>query len=637
MYDFITNNKRLIQVILVIIFLPFAFFGVDQYFRGGVSGQEVARIGNYSISPEEYGRTLRDQQDALRQAVKGRVDPAVLDSPELRARALEALVQRRLLLEGALRAGLVVSDEQLRGIIATAREFQDESGRFSPQRYEQFLKFQGMTPAMFEARVRQDALLQQVADAHAGSTLVPRTVAERMARLAEERREVSHALIEAEKFVGRVKLEAGAARKYYDANPGEFRIPQQARVDYVVLATPALAQRVRVDPAEARQFYDANRRQYEVPESRQAAHIFFASEPGGGADAKEKVRARADEIYGQVRKNPAAFAELAKKHSQDPGSAARGGDLGFLPRGTMKDVPEFEDTLYKLEPGEISPPVQSKLGFHIIRLTAVQPAKGKSFEEVRGQIEADLRKQLATKRFAELADNFSNTAYEQSDSLKPAAELAGGPVRRSGWITREGAVEPELRNPKLLAAIFSEEALVDKRNTEAIEVEPGVLVAARVVEHKPGGTRPFDEVREAIEKRLALREAGRLAAEEGRRLLDALRQGKPAQVAWSPPQLAGLTETRGISEAVLRQAFRADPSRLPAYGGIENLLGGYTLVRVTRVQEAGKIPPEKVDAVAASLRQIIGQETMAAYIAALRREIGVRVNRDAIEKKSGER
>jgi peptidyl-prolyl cis-trans isomerase D len=638
MYDFVAKNKKLIMIVLMVLIIPpFAFFGIDSYFRGGATGQTVARVGNYSVSSEEFGRALREQQDALRRAAEGRVDPAVLDSNELRVRTLEGLIQRHLLVDSARRSGMAVSDEQLKSIIASEPSFHDGTGNFSMTRYEQFLRNEGLTPASFESRLRQDIMLRQVAGGFADSGFVPRTVVERLARLAEQRREISHALIAPEKFLAQVKLDADAARKYYDANPAEFRTPEQARVEYVVLSMAALMQEVKLDPAEVRQYYETNRRQFEVVESRQAAHIFFSFEPGAGAEAKSKARAQADEIYQQVRKKPASFTELAKKHSQDPGSAARGGDLGFLPRGAMKDVPEFEEALYKLKPGEISAPVESKLGFHIIRVIAVQPAKGKSFEEMRAQIEAELRKQGAAKRFAQLADTFNNVAYEQSDSLKPAAEVAKSQPQTSSWLTRAGAGESALNNPKLLAAIFSEDALRNKRNTEAVEVTPGILVTARVIEHKPEGMRPFEAVRGDVENRLAMREATRLAAEEGRRLLEDLRKGTPVQVAWSVPQFAGLSENKGLPEPILRQALRVDPSRLPAYAGVENLLGGYTLVRVSRVQEAGDIPQQRIDALARNLRQILGQEAISAYVAALRQQAGVSINKEQLEKKTGDR
>jgi peptidyl-prolyl cis-trans isomerase D len=638
MYNFVDKNRKLIMIVLMVLIIPpFAFFGIDSYFRGGATGQTVARVGNYSISSEEFGRALREQQDTLRRAAEGRVNPAILDSNELRVRTLEGLIQRRLLVDSALRSGMAVSDEQLKSIIASEPSFHDETGNFSMTRYEQFLRNEGQTPASFESRLRQDIMLRQVAGGFADSGFVPRTVVERVARLAEQRREISHALIATEKFLAQVKLDADAARKYYDANPAEFRTPEQARVEYVALSMAALMQDVKLDPAEVRQYYETNRRQFEVAESRQAAHIFFSFDPGAAAEAKSKARAQADAIYQQVRKKPASFTELAKKHSQDPGSAARGGDLGFLPRGAMKDVPEFEEALYKLKPGEISAPIESKLGFHIIRVTAVQPAKGKSFEEMRAQIEAEFKKQAAAKRFAQLADTFNNVAYEQSDSLKPAAEVAKSQPQTSNWLTRAGAGEPALNNPKLLAAIFSEDALRNKRNTEAVEVTPGILVTARVIEHKPEGMRPFEAVQGDVEKRLAMREAARLAAEEGRRLLEDLRKGTPVQVAWSVPQFAGLSEDKGLPEQVLRQALRVDPSKLPAYAGVENLLGGYTLVRVSRVREAGDIPQQRIDALARNLRQIHGQEAISAYVAVLRQQAGVNINKEQLEKKSGER
>ena len=635
MYDFVGKNKKLIQIILAIIFLPFAFFGIDQYFRGGVGGQAVARVGDYVISGEEFSRALREQQDQLRRAMDGRVDPAMLDSAELRSGTLESLVQRRLLLESGARAGMVVSDEQLDKIIAQLPEFQDGTGKYSEDRFREAVRAQGMRAQDFRARLRQDLILQQTAGGLTRGGFVPRTVAERLARLTEQRREVAYAAIEPGKFTGKVKLDAGAARKYYDGNPGEFRIPEQARVEYVALSTPVLMQQAQVDAAAVKQFYESNRRQFEVAESRQASHILISVE--GDAEARNKARARANEIYQEARKKPGSFADLAKKYSQDPGSAARGGDLGFLPRGVMKDTPEFEEALYKLKAGEISPPVETKLGYHIIRVTRIQPAQGKSFEEMRPRIEAELKRQTAAKRFAELAEPFGNAAYEQSESLKPAAEVARTAVQASGWLARAGAGEAVLNNPRLLAAIFSDESLRGKRNTEAIEVAPGVLVAARVIEHKPEGMQPFDEVREALQKRLILREAGRLAAEEGRRLLAELQQGKPEPVAWSAPQMTTVQQSRNIPEAVLRQAFRADVSKLPAHAGIENLLGGYTLVRVTRVQDPGNIPPERVDAVAGSLRQVLGQETLNAYVGAVRQKVGVTVNKEQLEKKSSDR
>jgi peptidyl-prolyl cis-trans isomerase D len=633
MFEFVAKNKRLIQVILFLIFLPFAFFGVDSYFRGGGVGQAVARVGDYSISQEEFSRALRRRQDELQRMMQGRIDPAMLDNPELRFATLDALIQRRLLLEGALRAGVTVSDERLQDLIGRQQAFQDDSGKFSPERYQQYLRSEGMTPVMFETQLRHDLILGQFTDGYADTTFVPRPVVERLARLSLQQRELSQHVISAEKFLPAVTLEADAAKQYYDANPAEFRIPEQVRIEYLTLSVEVLQQQVKLDPAEARKYYDTHRRQFEVRESRQAAHIFLSADQAAGAEARQKARARAEEIHKLLQAAPGRFAELAKSRSEDPGSAAAGGDLGYIDPGTMKDVPEFEAALYKLKPGEISAPVESGLGYHIIRLTAVRPAQTRSFEEVRAQIEQELRRQLAGKRLAELADGFNNTVYEQSESLKPAAELIGASPQVSGWVTRSRATEPWLNNPRLLAAVFSDEVLRGKRNTEAIEVSPGTLVAARIAEHMPESAQPFEVVRAALEKRLALRAAGRLAVEEGRRLLAELNQGKSISIPWSSPQLATRAEFKGIPEPVVRQAFRLDASKLPAHAAVENLQAGYTLVRVSAVKEAAGLPPEKIDELANALRRVLAQEAMAAHLASLKQKTGVTINKELLERK----
>ncbi len=633
MFAFIDKNKKLIQIVfLALIVPPFALFGVDAYFRDMGGGQEVARVGNYVISQDEFSRALRERQQVLQNSMQGRrIDPALLDNPEMRHATLENLIQRRLLIERALARGVTVSDDQLKSIIGEQAAFRDESGKFSFPRYEQFLKSEGMTPAIFEARMRQDMLLRQMSAGYAESSFVPRAVAELLLRLSGQQREISHATFSPDAFLAQIKLDPEAAKKHYDANPGEFRVPEQARVEYVTLSVEGLMEGVQVDPAEVRKYYDTNRRQFGVEETRQAAHILVSFEAGAGPEAKQKARLKADGIYSELQKNPGGFAAAAKKYSNDPGSAANEGDLGRISRGSMKEAPAFEQALYQMKPGEISPPVESQLGFHIIRLVSIQPSQVKPFEEVRGQIEKDLRKQLAARRFAELADGFSNAVYEQSESLKPAASLANTAVRQSGWITRERAESP-LNNPKLISAIFSDEVLKDRRNTEAVEVASGTLVSARVIEAKPSSIQPFEEVRAGLEKRLALREAARLAAEEGRRKLEELKQGKPVKLAWSAPQLVDRND-RNVPEPVLRQAFRIDATKLPAYTSVDSPRGAFVLLSVTKVQEDANIPPEKAKALAEQLRMLQGQEALVAYVASLKQKAGVRISKDALEKK----
>jgi len=635
MFRFIEKNRKLIQIgFLVVIVPPFALFGVDAYFRGIDGGQTVAKVGDYVVSEEEFSRALRERQQNLQRAMEGqRIDPALLDNPAMRMATLETLIQRRLLIDQAHKAGIAVSDNQLKAAISSEALFQDADGKFSYSNYEQYLNAENMTPAMFEARLRQDMMLRQVTGGYAGSTFVPRTVSGLLARLAGEQREISHATLAPEGYLARVKLDAGAAKQYYDANTGEFRVPEQVRVEYVMLSADALMEKMQPDAAEVKKFYEANRRQFGAEEARQAAHILVAVDAGTSPEARQKARAKAEAIHRELVKKPAAFAEIAKKQSNDPGSAAKGGDLGYIGRGSMKDIPQFEQALFQLKPGEISAPVETQHGFHIIRLLAVRESRVKAFEEVKGQIEAQMRKQMAARRFAELADGFNNVVYEQSESLKPAAELSGTAPVQSGWIMRSRAEAP-LDNARLLAAIFSDEVLKDRRNTEAVEVAPGTLIAARLIESKPASIRPFEEVRGGLEKQLALREGARLAAEEGRRLLDELRQGKPAKVAWSAPQLVSRDDPpQDIPEPALQQAFRVDVAKVPAYAGVDSPQGAYVLLRVSRIEEAGNVPPEKAKALADRMRAVQGQEALTAYITSLRQRAGVTINQERVVKR----
>lgn len=629
MYDLIDKHKKLIMITLfVLIIPPFALFGIDTYFHGGGRGQFVARVGDHQISQAEFNRALRDRQEAIQRMLDNRAAPELLDSPEVRRSVAESLVRRYLLLDAARRGGMAVSDNQLQTVIGESQLFQSD-GKFSMQAYENHLRSQGMTAAMFEESLRQDLILQQIESIFRAAGFVPRAVAERMTRLFEQQREVSRYVIAPDRFVAQVKLEQDAAKKYYEANRDEFRVAEQARVEYVTLTVDSLLDSVTLEPDAARKYYEGNRTRFQTREERRASHILIAVEPDAAAESREKARARAAELHAQVAKQPARFAELAKANSQDPGSAEKGGDLGYFGRGTM--VKAFDDAVFGMKPGEISAPVETQYGFHIIQLNDLRGGGGRGFEEVRGEIEADLKKQRANRRFAELAENFNNTVFEQSESLKPAAALVKSAPAQSGWITRDRAPEAQLNHPKLLQAIFSEDVLKNGRNTEAVEVAPGVLVAARLIEHKPSVVQPFGDVEGAVVRKLTLQRAGQLAAQEGRSLLESLRQGKEAPVEWSKPQLVGRADAKEMGEPVLRQAFRADAGKLPAYTGTDNPGGGYTLIRVTRVVEPEKVAADQRKELAQGLRDMLAQEELQAYVASLRQKSGATISREVLE------
>ncbi|PIV75629.1 MAG: peptidylprolyl isomerase, partial [Rhodocyclales bacterium CG17_big_fil_post_rev_8_21_14_2_50_68_7] len=415
MFDSIRSSKRVVQIILALIILPFAFWGVESYvgFIGG--GTDVAKVGSTKIGAVDFSRTLREQQDRLRAALGKEFSPAMLDRPEARRAVLETMINQRLLLLQAFDSHLRVSDEELRAYIASIPQLQAD-GQFSRARYEELLRAQGMTEAGFEQSLRQDLLVQQILAALAEGGFATRSEVARWLALEAETREVSEALFKPERFASRVEPTEEALRKYYEANRKSFETPEEVRAEYVVLSAASVAAQVNVPEEEAKAWYDGQKDRYTQPEQRRASHILIAAAKDAPAAEIEKARAAAEEILKQVRARPDAFASLARSRSQDQGSAASGGDLGFFARGAM--VKPFEDAVFSLKEGETSGLVQSDFGFHIIRLTGIQGGGGKKFEEVREDILRELRQQAAGRQMAQLAENFSNIVYEQADSLK---------------------------------------------------------------------------------------------------------------------------------------------------------------------------------------------------------------------------
>jgi peptidyl-prolyl cis-trans isomerase D len=302
-----------------------------------------------------------------------------------------------------------------------------------------------------------------------------------------------------------------------------------------------------------------------------------------------------------------------------------------LPRGATKQA--FDDALFSMKPGEIRGPVETEFGYHIIRLGEVRGGAVKPFEEVKASIENDLKRGVAQKRFAEMAEQLSNMAYEQSDSLKPVTAKLNLAVQQSPWITRTPVPGSPLGSDKFLKAAFSEDVLKNSRNSEVVEVAQGMLMTARLLEHKPATTRPFEEVQADIRKRLIEDEARKRAVADGREKLDKLRKGEDAGLAWGKPVVVGRNDPKGLGEAAFKEAFRADASKLPAYVGAEDPKLGYQLIRVTAVNEPSEVSDEARKAAADQLRRIVSQEQITDYVAALKRRVEVKTKPDLIEKK----
>jgi len=631
MFDLVHKYKIVLQIVLGLIVVSFAFWGVGSYRSAFDSSGVVAEVGGVKISQQEFARAMQQQGERLSAALGRGVDPATLDTPAMRRELLDGMVSQRVLALYAAKQNMQVSDQQLRDAIAGIPAFH-ENGKFSFERYRALLRAQNLTEAQFENNMRSDLVMQQLSAGVSDSAFVAKNVARRFAEAREQKREVSQYTLSPSAFRGKVKLKPDAVETYYKAHQKEFESPEQVRVDYVLLSRDLLADRETVNPDEVKAIYEQN---YAARyKERQAA------------------RAKIEEILAEARKNPDKFAELAKQNSQDPGSAPQGGDLGYFTRGSM--VKPFEDAAFKLKEGEISPVVESEFGFHIIKLTGKRKGDGgaeelkashilinapqgaKSFEEAKPEIEGQIKRQRLAKKYAESAESFSNIAYEQPDSLKPLVDKFQLKVQTSDWLTRApGSGEGPLDSARARQAIFADDVIKNKRNSEAVEVAPGELMVARVAEHKPAAMRPLDAVRDEIVKLLTDQEARELAQKAGEDMLADLRKGKPVDAKWSAAKTVSREEPNGFDAWSVAAIFRTNASKLPAYTGLGVGDKGYALFRISEVVNASGLDNQQLAASEFGLARQEAREDFQGFVAGLRERTKIEINPASLEKQQG--
>ena len=633
MFDLLHKHKMFAQVVLALITLPFAFFGVDYYFRRGDSDQTVASVGRDKIPQAEFDEALRDQQNRMRQALGGNFDPAMFDNPEVRYALVDQLVNQRLLEQRARADRLRVSDTQLSQFIAGLPPFQVD-GKFSAERYREVLAAQSMSPLMFEQRVRGELVLAPLQDPIVNASIAAQASVTRYLTLAEQKRDVAIAQIPAEPFERNVKVTDDEVKAYYEEHKNDFQTPEVAKIEYLLLTQDAIAAQIKLDPAEVKQAYEANAKQYTTNEERQASHILIAVKPDASDADKAAAKKKAEELLAKARAKPDSFAELAKANSQDPGSAAQGGDLGSFARGAM--VKPFEDAVFGAKVGDIVGPVQTNFGYHVIKVTGVTPAHVQSFDEVKGRIEAELKRQKAAQKFAASADQFQNLVYEQADSLAGAAKALDLKVETTPFVTRAQVQQLALGNAKFVQALFAPESVQSKRNTEAIEVGPNALMAGRIVEYKPAAPRPLAEVSDDIRKQLTHKAASELAQKAGREKLALLEQGKEREAGVAFDKPVALTRNQpapGMAADALKRIFQADPQKLPSYSGALNERGGFSIYRLDKVIDPPAADSAKLQAASSRIGSEIGRELMSAYLASLKADTDVKINQAVLEKK----
>ncbi|MDA8128510.1 MAG: SurA N-terminal domain-containing protein [Betaproteobacteria bacterium] len=617
----------LAKVILGLIALTFALFGIDSYMRGDKGAAVVAQVGDASISREELTREVQAQTDRMRETLGPAFDPAVAESAEFRKRVLDNLIERKALLQDGLENRFLAPDAYLVSVLAQVPAFQ-EDGKFSQQRYEAVLRQNGRTPAAFENELRQGFALDVVTSPVTLAAFPSNTSVAQIARLVSQQREVAWADLPASAVASQVKVTDADIQRDYAARKAEFTEPEQIRAEYLVLDKASVAAGIAVSDQQVADYYAANAAKFGRPEQRSASHILIAVDKNADAATRAKAKAKATELVQILQKSPQRFAELARTESQDPGSAAQGGSLGSFARGMM--VKPFEDAVFSMKPHEIRGPVESDFGYHIIRLDSIEPAKAAPLSEVRAEVVDELRKQQAQKAFADLADNFGNLVYENANSLQPAAAAAKLSVKQTDWMSAKTAPAP-FNNPTLAAALFSPDAIKSKQNTDAIEVQPGVLVAARVIDHRPARLRPLAEVSAAIKTKLQAEQTAKLLAQKGEATIQALTKGDEAGLNWSAFKVIRRQTTPELDAEAIRAVFRVNTGKLPAYTGFARPDGSYRIVRVTRVIETAAPDAALLASVASSLTQAQQRADMKAMIALVTAGQNVKIKPNAIE------
>lgn len=627
MFDFVRKHTKIMMFVMFLLIIPsFVLFGIDGYSNFREKGEVVARIDGHEITQNEWDAAHKAEADRLRASMPN-LDAKLLDSSEARYASLERLVRERVLTLAADKLKLTTSDARL------ARELQVNptisalrlpDGKLDMDRYRQLAASQNMTPAGFEARVRQDLSVQQVEAGIIQTGFSAAAVADVALNAFFEKREIQVTNFTPAGFMAKVSPTDVELDAFYKANQAMFQAPEQANIEYIVLDLEAVKKSISIGEPDLKAYYDQNSARLSGNEERRASHILINAAKTAPAAEREKAKARAEELLQMLRKSPENFAEMAKTNSQDTGSAAKGGDLDFFARGAM--VKPFEDAAFGMTKGDISAVVESDFGYHIIKLVDIKAPKQRSFEELRASMLADLTTQQAQRKFAEAAELFTNAVYEQSDSLKPVADKLKLEIKTAANVMPKPApgTTGVLANEKLLAAVFGPDAIQNKRNTEAVETAPSQLSAARITTYTPARTLEFAEVRSVVRERVMGMHANELAKKEGLERL-AVWTNAPDAAILPAAVLVSRDQAQGIAPQVMASVMSAETSVLPKFLGVDLGTQGYAVIKINKIVPRSGIADATAKQDRAQYAQWWGSAENQAYYALLKERFKVEI------------
>ena len=625
MFDFVRTHSRLMLGLMVLLIFPsFVFFGIQGYSRfTDDATADAAKVDGRGITRAEWESAHQRQIERMRRQMPG-VDAKLFDTPELKRQTLDQLMQEYVLRSAAYQMHLVPGNERLQRLFTSDPNL---AGVRNPDGSvnRDVLASQGMSSEGFAEQLRQDYAMQQVLAGVRDSGFVPPTVASASLNALLQRRDVQFERFDPNAYKTKVSPSETELEAFHKANEKQFIAPEQASIEYVVLDLVTIGRDIPLPEADLRKYYDENVARYTAAEERRASHILIKADKDKSAAERDKAKAKAEALLAEVRKSPASFAEVARKQSEDTGSATQGGDLDFFGRGAM--VKPFEDAVFAMKAGEISPVIESDFGFHVIQLTAVRGGDKKPFDQVRAEIEGEVRKSLAQKRYVEAAEQFTETVYQQYDSLQPVIDKLKL-EKRTATVARAPApgASGALASERLLTAVFGNEAVKNKRNTDAVEVGPNQMASARVVKHEPARTLPLAEVKDRVRAAVVAEQASALARKEGEAKLAAANKG---DVPLATAATVSRSQPQGLPRAALDAVLRADLAKGPVVVGVDAGDQGYVVARVLKVQ-ARELPPAGDAPLKAQVSQAWAAVEVDAYLAALKKRFKAEVKPEVV-------
>lgn len=581
-------------VIVGLISIPFALWGIQSYL--GVGGEPVvATVNGVDITDRDLSRRAQQARIELRERLGAAYDPALFEEGRLRAEVLDDMIRQTLLLDVSNRIGMRVSDEEVRIQILSEPAFQRD-GRFDRESYERLLRLQGLSPAQFEEQLRQQLIGNQLLRAVVGSELITSRELDDYRRLAGQTRELSYAVMPAADFQSDAPIGEDEIQAFYAANAARFQSSEMVKLEYLVLDVGELAKGAEIGDDELLRVYEQDQSRFGQPERRSVRHLLVTVPQDADEASAQAVEAQVQSIRERILAGE-AFDEVARSESQDPGSASEGGSLGTIEQGIMDPV--FDMVAFALPEGELSQPVRTRFGYHLIEVTEIIPAAVKPFDEVKEELRAEVSRQRGESLFYDLGERLANVAYETPDSLEPAAEELGLTLQQSDWIGRAGG-EGVLGHPRVTGAAFSDEVLVGRNNSDLIEPERDVLraVVLRVADHRVAAVRPLDEVRGEIVEALRSERAGEAALQAAGTAVEQLRQG----MHWSEAMPSAVVETPGAVArdlqsvpAPVRQLAFTLPAPVEGTASVGTTVlenGDVAVIQVTEIKDGDMAPSE---------------------------------------------